>query len=349
MPYGETDWSTCRGGAVIEQAPSKDLHAPPSAPPSRLLTTASSPSASPSPFLPSEQPSCVPAMVNMSADKPVHDTSEARQRVLENLGLDEEGEKKDRRVPDGEMRSVGLGMNMPPDDEMLGNNNTTGTGYNDPAYGTTGTGTGVGRHHGTAATGMTGGGYADPPTYSAGHAAGTGLASKSTQQHAATHGLTGGVGAGTPATAGTGIGHSTTGHAGYPNATTGTSGVGGGGLASHIPGTQAHAATHGNHQATHAAALGQHGGLQPGAPGTTTTTTTTVAPKPSVGDKISGKVDVLVGKLTNNPEKVAVGEIKQTEGKAGVAQAAQSGELAGPGMTGGAGHRSAAAGTMGRY
>ncbi|GAA5893538.1 hypothetical protein JCM5296_007484 [Sporobolomyces johnsonii] len=53
----------------------------------------------------------------MSADKPVYDTSEARQRVLENLGLDEEGERKDRRVPDGEMRSVGLGMNMPPDDK----------------------------------------------------------------------------------------------------------------------------------------------------------------------------------------------------------------------------------------
>ncbi|GAA5944792.1 hypothetical protein JCM1841_001798 [Sporobolomyces salmonicolor] len=207
---------------------------------------------------------------------------------------------------------------------MLGNNTTTGTGYNDATYGTTGVGTGIGRHHGTATTGATGGGYANPPAF------------PGTQQHAATHGSTGGVGAGTTGAAGTGIGHSSTSHAGYPQGTTGTtsSGVAGGGLASHLPGTQAHAA-----------ALQQQGGLQPGAPGTTTTTTTTVVPKPSVGDKLSGKVDVLVGKLTHNPEKVALGEIKQTEGKAGVAQAAQSGELAGPGLTGGAGHPS----TTGRY
>ncbi|GAA5949526.1 hypothetical protein JCM21900_000251 [Sporobolomyces salmonicolor] len=224
---------------------------------------------------------------------------------------------------------------------MLGNNTTTGTGYNDPTYGTTGVGTGTGRHHGTAATGATGGGYANPPAYSAGQGTRTSLASKipGTQRYAATHGSTGGVGAGTTGAAGTGIGR-THQMRSDPQGTTGTtsSGVGGGGLASHVPGTQAHAA-----------ALQQQGGLQPGAPGTTTTTTTTVVPKPSVGDKLSGKVEVLVGKLTHNPEKVALGEIKQTEGKAGVAQAAQSGELAGPGLTGGAGHPSAAAGTTGRY
>lgn len=33
--------------------------------------------------------------------------------------------------------------------------------------------------------------------------------------------------------------------------------------------------------------------------------------KPSIGDKIAGNVDVLVGKVTNNPAKVQEGEIKK--------------------------------------
>ncbi|GEM08977.1 hypothetical protein Rt10032_c06g2994 [Rhodotorula toruloides] len=119
---------------------------------------------------------------------------------------------------------------------------------------------------------------------------------------------------------------------------TGTTGTGGG-LASKMPGTKAHAVAH-SHNATHASALasshptttsshapghhthttGQHGNLRPGEPGTktVTTTTTTVVPHPSVGDKVSGKVEVAIGKLTRNPGKVAVGEIKQTEGKKGL-------------------------------
>ncbi|BGP33121.1 hypothetical protein JCM10296v2_004910 [Rhodotorula toruloides] len=140
--------------------------------------------------------------------------------------------------------------------------------------------------------------------------------------------------------AGTGAGMGTTGMgAGGVGATgAGTTGTGGG-LASKIPGTKAHAVTH-SHEETHASALsssqptttsshapghhthttGQHGNLRPGEPGTktVTTTTTTVVPQPSVGDKVSGKVDVALGKLTHNPGKVAVGEIKQTEGKRGL-------------------------------
>lgn len=45
-------------------------------------------------------------------------------------------------------------------------------------------------------------------------------------------------------------------------------------------------------------------------------TTTTTIPKPSVTDKIAGTAEVLVGKATHNPNQVAVGEIRKTEGKA---------------------------------
>ncbi|EMS18448.1 hypothetical protein NBRC10512_000278 [Rhodotorula toruloides] len=159
--------------------------------------------------------------------------------------------------------------------------------------------------------------------------------------------------------AGAGAGMGTTGVGAGGVGATGAGGTGtGGGLASKIPGTKAHAVTH-SHEATHASALssshptttsshapghhthttGQHGNLRPGEPGTktVTTTTTTVVPQPSVGDKVSGKVDVALGKvrplsgtpfeavltkeraqLTHNPGKVAVGEIKQTEGKRGL-------------------------------
>jgi uncharacterized protein YjbJ (UPF0337 family) len=37
-----------------------------------------------------------------------------------------------------------------------------------------------------------------------------------------------------------------------------------------------------------------------------------------MADKIGGKVDVMIGKATHNEEKVMQGEIKQTEGKAGL-------------------------------
>ncbi|KAL8276976.1 hypothetical protein RQP46_010611 [Phenoliferia psychrophenolica] len=77
---------------------------------------------------------------------------------------------------------------------------------------------------------------------------------------------------------------------------------------------------HEKHGAAHAAHAHHTGGLAQGTPGTSTTTTTTTVPKASVGDKISGKVDVLVGKATHNPHKVAVGEVKQAEGKVGLEQ-----------------------------
>jgi len=41
--------------------------------------------------------------------------------------------------------------------------------------------------------------------------------------------------------------------------------------------------------------------------------------------QIGGKVDVLIGKATKNEAKVVEGEIKQTEGKAGVANAGLGG------------------------
>lgn len=37
-----------------------------------------------------------------------------------------------------------------------------------------------------------------------------------------------------------------------------------------------------------------------------------------MADKIGGKIDVMVGKATKNEEKIMQGEIKQTEGKAGL-------------------------------
>ena len=45
-------------------------------------------------------------------------------------------------------------------------------------------------------------------------------------------------------------------------------------------------------------------------------TTTTTIPKPSFTDKVAGQAEVLVGKATHNPNQVAVGEIRKTEGKA---------------------------------
>ncbi|GAA5994277.1 hypothetical protein JCM11641_006394, partial [Rhodosporidiobolus odoratus] len=137
--------------------------------------------------------------------------------------------------------------------------------------------------------------------------------------------------------------HPSTPNPGYPSNTTTTSTTSGGGIASKIPGTAAYEATHprshratgtapgtglgataggsrhtapdvgkgggglaskNEHHSTHAAHVASSlGGLDPGAPGTQTTTTTTTVPKPSVGDKIGGKVETLVGRMTHNPAK----------------------------------------------
>ncbi|GAA6036786.1 hypothetical protein JCM8097_003478 [Rhodosporidiobolus ruineniae] len=182
---------------------------------------------------------------------------------------------------------------------------------------------------------------------------GGGIASKipGTRQYEATHptSMTGTTGAGYGSTTGAGYGTTGTG-VGAHSTTAGTGTTGGAGIASKIPGTKAHAATH-SHHAEHAHNVASSSGLQPGAPGTTTTTTTTVVPKPSTGDKISGKIDVAIGKLTHNPSKVAVGEIKQTEGKAGLHQ--QGLADAGTGTTAGTGTghtvHGAGAHTTGRY
>ncbi|GAA5825471.1 hypothetical protein JCM3770_001844 [Rhodotorula araucariae] len=228
----------------------------------------------------------------------------------------------------------------------------------------TNTNTGMGPGTGTQAhtAGGTGGGLASkiPGTaaYKATHPHSHGLGGNAaamdtqttdTQTHTQTHThrASGSVGADYPgAGAGAGVGAGAGAGAGAPGlsaaGTTGpATGAAGGGIASKIPGTKAHAATRSSpllsfpraetdlpvddHHATHASNVAGTTGLQPGTPGTTSTTTTTTVPKPSVGDKISGKVDVMVGKLTHNPGKVAIGEIKQSEGKAGVAHAGLGG------------------------
>ncbi|KAI5478211.1 hypothetical protein MNV49_005378 [Pseudohyphozyma bogoriensis] len=60
----------------------------------------------------------------------------------------------------------------------------------------------------------------------------------------------------------------------------------------------------------------EHHAAHHGAPGSTTTTTTTTT-KPSVGQKIAGNAEVLVGKATHNPAKIQEGEIKKTGGVGG--------------------------------
>ncbi|BGP71379.1 hypothetical protein NBRC10513v2_004748 [Rhodotorula toruloides] len=178
-----------------------------------------------------------------------------------------------------------------------------------PVAGTGGVGTGPTTTHGTTTGTAGGGGLASKIPGTRAHE------EKKLMQHSAGMPATNGTGAGTAGTmTGTGAG---------------TTGTGGGGLAS----KNSHDATHASalsssHPTTtsshapghHTHTTGQHGTLRPGEPGTktVTTTTTTVVPQPSVGDKVSGKVDVAIGKLTHNPGKVAVGEIKQTEGKRGL-------------------------------
>ncbi|GAA5890172.1 hypothetical protein JCM6882_009248 [Rhodosporidiobolus microsporus] len=198
-----------------------------------------------------------------------------------------------------------------------------------------GSNTGYGNHH-TAATagttGTTGGGLASkvPGTdaYKATHP------TSGTHTTSAGYGSSTGPSYGSTGTHGTHTTHGTRG-------TTGTHGVGTGTHHTTSVGTGATGATgagvaskNGNHHSTHASHVANSSGLQPGAPGTSTTTTTTTVPKPTVGDKISGKVDVAVGKLTHNPGKVAAGEIKQHEGKVGLQQAGLAGSTTGTGATG---------------
>ncbi|GAA6019907.1 hypothetical protein JCM11491_004860 [Sporobolomyces phaffii] len=195
-------------------------------------------------------------------------------------------------------------------------------------------------HHNTT----TGPGYGNTTTT---HGSGGGIASKipGTQAHEVSHGH-GATGAGYGTATGpttTGAGYGTTTGAGYGS--TGTvapdSHVGGHHNTTHsshstgpsaatkieskIPGTDAHKATHPpHHDTTHTAGTGHVGGTHAGTThgthhdhntthghhaGTTGTTTT----KPSVADKIGGKIDVIQG------------EIKQTEGKAGLANAGLAG------------------------
>ncbi|BGP56339.1 hypothetical protein JCM8202_000386 [Rhodotorula sphaerocarpa] len=92
----------------------------------------------------------------------------------------------------------------------------------------------------------------------------------------------------------------------------------------HHGGNHGHHGDHGHHGGDH----GHHGGN--GAHhGDGHHHTGAEHTKPSMGDKIGGKIDVMMGKATHNQGKVAQGEIKQTEGKAGVERAGLTGTGAG--------------------
>ncbi|GAA5895891.1 uncharacterized protein JCM6883_001648 [Sporobolomyces salmoneus] len=143
------------------------------------------------------------------------------------------------------------------------------------------------------------------------------------------YGNAGATGAGYPTSGtGTGYGHSGTvapdSHAhGHHNMTHSSTGAGAGGIASKIPGTAAHDATHPTHHNTTTGTThtGPHtGNTTHGAHGTHGTHGThhDASAKPSMTDKIGGKIDVAIGKATKNPTKVVEGEIKQTQGKAGL-------------------------------
>ncbi|GAA5832542.1 hypothetical protein JCM11251_001363 [Rhodosporidiobolus azoricus] len=120
----ETDWSTFK-----DIAPSKDIHAPPSSPPSRPFAipisspvkclspphpNSSSEDSSPLPPAPppDEDGKAFGAMLVDGADG-TERTSDARARVLEKLGLDEEGAAL-RNGDGGEARGkyVGLGLDL---------------------------------------------------------------------------------------------------------------------------------------------------------------------------------------------------------------------------------------------
>ncbi|KAG0655506.1 hypothetical protein C6P46_000852 [Rhodotorula mucilaginosa] len=164
------------------------------------------------------------------------------------------------------------------------------------------------QEYGTSTTGGTGYG-ASSTTHTAGH----------TGHHA---GHTEHTGHHAPGAAG--LGHSTTGTHASTTADTHTHGTHGAhthgthtgpatgaGVAGTGVGTGVGSGTHGTHtDTTHHAGTGTHGHH---AHDSTT--------KPSMADKIGGKIDVAVGKMTHNEGKVVQGEIKQTEGKAGLANA----------------------------
>ncbi|GAA5987206.1 hypothetical protein JCM10908_001859 [Rhodotorula pacifica] len=176
-------------------------------------------------------------------------------------------------------------------------------------------------------------------------------------------------GSGTHSTGAAGYGTTSTGAANYSSTTTdpaygathgshathgatgthahGTHGTHAGPIAgaeSHIPGTTEHKATHGGaavgsgthgtHTGTTHTGTHGHDTTHTGTHGHGHDNTTATSHKPSVADKIGGKIDVAIGKMTHNEGKVVQGEIKQTEGKAGLTNAGLAG---GPGTTGATG------------
>uniref|UniRef100_A0A0K3CR31 BY PROTMAP: gi/342320289/gb/EGU12230.1/ putative DHN family protein [Rhodotorula glutinis ATCC 204091] n=1 Tax=Rhodotorula toruloides TaxID=5286 RepID=A0A0K3CR31_RHOTO len=79
------------------------------------------------------------------------------------------------------------------------------------------------------------------------------------------------------------------------------------------------------HVTTATGTHGTHGTHSHGTHGAAGTAGTTGAAKPSMGDKLAGATEKLVGKVTNNPAKVQEGEIRQTEGKAAASGAGVGG------------------------
>ncbi|ORY69139.1 hypothetical protein BCR35DRAFT_308154 [Leucosporidium creatinivorum] len=157
------------------------------------------------------------------------------------------------------------------------------------------------------------------------------------QQHSSSH-----TGTGVGATHGTHNTHNTHGSSGYDSnnpVTSATHGTHEHGL-NQGPADRAANAAPGHHTGAPGSVPGSHNpsAHQAGLGSTTGSHTTTGAgshhdntrtrelhdsassthTKPSVADKIGGKVDVLIGKATHNEEKIVQGEIKQTEGKAGL-------------------------------
>ncbi|GAA5890189.1 hypothetical protein JCM6882_009254 [Rhodosporidiobolus microsporus] len=122
----ETDWSTFK-----DIAPSKDIHAPPGSPPSRSPpgNALSHPSRSPQSRLsPPFSSSADPASLD-PAEAPSRGADEAgqrgraqekdvRERVLEKLGLDEEGERRLSVGGEKKFVGVGLGLEVAADDEV---------------------------------------------------------------------------------------------------------------------------------------------------------------------------------------------------------------------------------------
>ncbi|KAM0786657.1 hypothetical protein ACM66B_002106 [Microbotryomycetes sp. NB124-2] len=203
-------------------------------------------------------------------------------------------------------------------DQQYGNTSTTGTGaYNDnSAYGgntTTGT-TGLAGHHNSGTTPLSSGNtYGSQPTHEGpadkvanmipGHHTGApgsmpGSNNPSTthshdHHHSHGHHASSGVGA----TTGTGYGSSTTGQTtadGY-----GTTGGTYGAVHDHT-GTGTGTTLGGHNSAAHGA----------GVTGPTTGAAVGQDHKPSMGEKLGGKMESMIGKITKDPTKVQEGELK---------------------------------------